>query len=64
MEDATRNAHPDDSWQAGYDAGVGESVAVVDSLMRTSAGSHTQPLLLWLRTRMLTLLDDSKRRAA
>jgi hypothetical protein len=64
MENAAPNAHTDDSWQAGYEAGVSESVAVVDSLMGTSAGTRTRPLLLWLRARMLTLLDDPKRRAA
>jgi hypothetical protein len=64
MDNATPNDGQSDNWHAGYETGVSQSLAVVDSLMGTSAGNLTRPLLLWLRTRMLALLDDSKQRAA
>lgn len=64
MENPMPKNEVDENWRAGYAAGVSESLAVVDSLMGTSAGNLTRPLLLWLRTRMLALMDDPKSRAA
>ena len=64
MEHSTRDDDWSESWKAGYEAGISHSAALVDSLMTTSAGNLTRPLLLWLRTRILELLDESKNRAA
>jgi len=56
--------NPSADWLEGYEAAIGDAVAMIDLLWAPGIGSLSSPVLIRLRTRLIQLGAESTKKVA